>query len=220
MDSQPLPILASTIPLLWIAISIGISLIVAVIRHRCTERQQYWIDNARWVLIPYVALLVGHLSPRLMGLTEINWLNSISIGAGFIGIVAILLTLVLNRADLAQTEVMFTPASHRTTAQLVVGSATKQFHWSFLRGALWETLLRLGYASGTAAYLGIWIGGLVAVLELLLHGRNTVQRLVDITTLLLTSILFFYTRNVWLCWMLHLLIMAFLRPQHAAAAMR
>lgn len=233
MDAQTLTRLSLAIPILWIAVSLITSLAVAIIRRKWTASQQYWVDNARWVLIPYIALLSGHLSPRLMGLTEFNWLSSISIGAGFITVVAILLTLVLNNGtDLLQANQiphggqtqpdssLGTTQQGKTAAQLIVSGAAQQFHWAFLRSALWETLLRIGFTSPAAVNLGIWVGSLIAALELLLHKRNTVQRLVDLTTLLLTTILFFYTRNLWLCWVLHIMVSFLLKPQVTAAVNR
>ncbi len=47
-----------------------------------------------WVLIPYLGLLVGGLSPRLMGISNLDWLPSIGLGLGFIFVVLVLLLLV------------------------------------------------------------------------------------------------------------------------------
>lgn len=205
-------------PLIWIAISLVLSVGLGFVRYRFTAYQQYIVDSGRWVLIPYLGLLVGHLSPRLLGLTEINWLNSLSLGVGLICLTALLIVLVqTTTADPILPDTLFldppSPATSPTSfAESIVSAGAEQFQWSFLRGALWETLLRIGYSTTTSAYAGIWIGGLIAAADLLIHKRQAMQRLRTLLVLTVTSMLFFFTHNFWLCWIMHLLINAMLQP--------
>lgn len=212
MDEQFLQAVSFPTPLIWICISLFISLLCALVCRRLTQRQQYLINSTRWVLLPYFGLLLGALSPRLLGLTEINWISSLSLGTGLIGLTAVLIVLVQTttpqRTTRQQALGTKTPIS---LAESVVSAGAEQFHWSFLRGALWESLLRIGYSSTTAAYTGFWLSGLIAAVEILFHKRDAMSRLVSLLTLITTSILFFFTHNFWLCWLLHFVTTAMLQ---------
>jgi len=230
MDEPFLQMLSLPTPTNWVAISLVISLIFALIRHRLWPRQQRWIDNTRWILLPYVGLLLGQLSPSLLGLTEIDWFSSLSLGTGFICLIAFLIMLVQSSStELSQSRYSQIHQRLQRTfrqdatisslvAESIVSTGAEQFYWSFLRGALWEALLRAGYSAATAAYSSLWIGGAIAAIELLLHNRHTISRLTGLLTLVVTTILVFYTKNFWLCWILHLIVTAMLQPQRTATA--
>lgn len=203
-------------PLIWVAMSLIFSVAFRFARYRFSAHRKYILDSARWILFPYLGLLLGHLSPRLLGLTEINWLNSLSLGVGLICLTAILILLVQTTTDnpvlpntLAQST--FASTNSSSLAESIVSAGAEQFHWSFLRGAFWETLLRIGYSAATAAYAGVWIGGLIAMAELVLHKRRAMQRLHTLVVLTVTSTLFYFTHNFWLCWIMHLLVTAMLQ---------
>ena len=49
---------------------------------------------ARWLLVPYLGLISGGLSPRLLGLSNIDWLVSLSLGIGIIFVVLAALLIV------------------------------------------------------------------------------------------------------------------------------
>ena len=52
--------------------------------------QYRWL-MARWVLIPYLGLMTGSLSPQKMGLTAIDWWNSLRFGLGITFAIIVLL---------------------------------------------------------------------------------------------------------------------------------
>jgi hypothetical protein len=86
---------------------------------------------------------------------------------------------------------------------VLLWSGAGEFHWVFLRGALWEIFLSLPEPLELPGYWAIWSAALIAAVELFASRPGFVQGLVQMTTLITTSVLFFYTRNFWLCWALH-----------------
>jgi len=76
-------------------------------------------------------------------------------------------------------------------------------HWVFLRGAVWELLLALPSPPESPGYWAVWLASLLALPELVIQHRHTSQRIIAGVLLVTTAILFFYTRNFFLCWLLH-----------------
>mgnify|MGYP003385887586 CR=1 FL=1 len=56
------------------------------------------------------------------------------------------------------------------------------------------------------SYWSIWIAAALALPFSLLHQPTAYHRLVKAAILVMTSILFFYTRNFWLCWAVHAIV--------------
>ncbi len=115
-----------------------------------------WLSALRWLAVPYVGLLVGGLSPRRMGLSQIDWLAGAGWGVGMILALLGLLWLIQS-GDLnlhksratAGTIPQPGPASF-----VVLISGLQEFHWAFLRGGLWSLLRTMdGTASGLPASL-------------------------------------------------------------------
>jgi hypothetical protein len=172
-----------------------------------------------WLLIPYLGLILGGLSPRLMGFTDIDWQASLSLGAGLIvGILATLAAVRLtstgdNAAERTPEDTMIRPRRHLIE---FFKNGAEEFHWCFLRGACWELLLALPTPPEFPGYVAIWVAGALALGERLLTqvtGRLWLPKLI---LLLATTVLFFYTRNFWLCWLLHALAWLVLAPTSLA----
>lgn len=92
-------------PGLWLLFSlIAGAFIVAIDRHLPPwgRRADYvrWAKLARWVLIPYWGLLIGSLSPQLIGLTNINWPATFGLGLSVTFFVLILLIFVRSTVDM------------------------------------------------------------------------------------------------------------------------
>lgn len=189
------------------------------------------IHHGRWILIPYLALLLGGVSPRLMGLTGINWLTSFGLGLGLIAIILGLLVFVRSTTDFTVPETLTAKAnlapsnrppliappalsqvrSPLTLAPLFYAGA-EEFHWAFLRGALWESQHNVTSIVEQPAYWAIWFAALLAIPMIVRFHTTLLTRLFKVVLLLLTTILFMYTQNFWLCWMLHGLVLLLLIP--------
>ena len=100
------------------------------------------------------------------------------------------------------------PARNATVRPLIrfllpEGSA-REFHWCFLRGAVWELLLASPPAFQIPQYWALWISAALSLPGIFVHSRHSSERLTTAVILLATTTLFLYTRNFWLCWLLHL----------------
>ena len=159
---------------------------------------------ARWFFIPYLAILFGGLSPRLMGLTDIDWVAGLGTGVALIFVVLVILVMI--RATLHLDESIVEerlPTSSVSRLQQIVMAGAQEFHWTFLRAGTWELMLLapIGYAQ--PEYWSVWIASLLALPGIFAQYQRTSQRLIACVVLLTTAILFLYTRNFWLSWLLH-----------------
>lgn len=171
-----------------------------------------------WLLIPYLGLLLGGLSPRLLGLAGHDWLAGLGLGLGLIFAVVILLTLARAVTDLgAPIENEAVPEANLRLGWHAISSTLlwcgiEQFHWVFLRGGIWEMLQALPNPPELVGYWAIWCAALVILVELLLLRPGFYPLLIQLVALTTTSILFFYTRNFWLCWFLHVAVQLLITP--------
>ncbi len=175
----------------------------------------------RWLFVPGAALLAGAVSPQIMGFAGLDWQVGLTLGLGLLVGLLVLLGLV-QLAIRQQPESMPAPATRGAPLlyALLHGGA-RQFHWCFQRGAMLVVLVSLAAlpASGieTPAYWAMWAAVLIALPGLFFDPPGA-PRLFTGIALVSTAILFFYTRNFWLCWALHAGILAFagvawLRPE-------
>lgn len=183
-----------------------------------------------YLLVPFLALQRGVISPYALGLTEINWPATLSTGlvlAASVVVVTLFGWLVYRRT---------LPEGPRADAltRLVNGlrgpvtAALDQWHWAFYRAAAAAALLALSVPDLTARlggligklqddplYWGAWLGLALAGLEwaldpfgraaLRVEGeRAAVIRRAGIAVA--TTGLFVLTRNLWLCLAAHLVI--------------
>ena len=218
----------------WLLFSLITSMLLFSLKHYLPTDWQTWLTVTFWLLIPYLGLLLGGLSPRLIGLSNIDWLASLGLGSGIIFVVLLLLILVRATTESSRTDapialshqattmVMPTPSAERTalTTQLyqIVQSGAEEFHWCFLRGALWEFIQMLPTPPSLPAYWAVWTAAILITPEALLRQENGAQRLFLLLILLATTILFLYTRNFWLCWMLHTTAKFIANPHYAQRA--
>ncbi len=171
----------------------------------------------RWVQLPYIGLILGGLSPRLMGLTELDWAVGFSIGVVLLFAMLILLALMRiwlhtdqelppSRATRTGTPHSGAPIQSASSGLLLFESSAQEFHWCFLRGAVWDLLLSLPSAPESPQYWAVWIGAALALPGISIQRKPISDRLSTALILMTTSSLFLYTRNFWLCWLLHLCI--------------
>jgi len=219
-----LPELTPQTPLLWLLISIITGLLLFTGADIIPASFRRHLQMVRWVLIPYLGLLSGGLSPQLMGLTYLNWFSIVEQNA--ILILAILAAALLIRITLEVNQRRIdTPGRHQDSiyALQVIDKSKQQkstvsihwavlfliflqnsmleFHLSFLRGALWE-MLQHSALYQTLPHPFYWAIGLAALLfaiENWLHPATGTQRILALILIGGTSILFVYTVNYWLC---------------------
>lgn len=190
-------------PGFWLLLSFGSGAATLAVTRYLPRRVAVSVPIARWVLIPYLGLLAGGLSPRLMGLSDIDWVAGLGLGVGLIFALWLLLALIrmtLYRSERAPTGDL--PAEQTGWEQLIWAGAL-EFHWVFLRGAVWEMLLALPQPPESPGYWAIWLASALALPGIFVHQRQPARRVIGGLLLITTAILFFYTRNFYLCWLLH-----------------
>jgi len=199
-------------PGFWMALSLVTLPLVLIVAARLSRRHQRWLYVARWVLIPYLGLMAGGLSPRLMGLSKINWATTISLGiALFFGLMLLTIGVRLfisvnsrsvdGEDDGARSE---SQSGWAGMGLMILMSGAEEFHWSFIRGAIWELLLLWPQPlDGLPGYRAVWLATLVTLPEIWLQPLAVPQRLVKSAVLVMTAVIFFYTRNFWLAWLVH-----------------
>jgi hypothetical protein len=199
-------------PGFWLALSILALPLIYIFGRRAPMRVRPWLAAARWVFIPYAGLLAGGLSPRFLGLSKINWATTLSLGVAMLSgvlLVAGLIRLATRTTDSPPPSgaedargVHGAPWSALTLTILWIGA--EQFHWSFVRGALWELLYTLPQSSDIVpAYRAMWLATLITLPEIWLQPSDFSRCLLKSALLIVTAVAFFYTRNFWLCWIIH-----------------
>ncbi len=205
-------------PGFWLLVGILATALLGSIKEYISPRWRGLIWFAHWLLIPYLGLLMGGLSPRLLGLAALDWLEGLGLGLGLIFAVVILLTLSRALTDLGAPTTSPAEAADgsrlgwHTLSSTLLWCGIEQFHWVFLRGGIWEMLQTLPNPPELVGYWAIWCAAGVIVIELLLFRPGFFPLLIQLVALMTTSILFFYTRNFWLCWVLHVAVQLLTAP--------
>ena len=168
-------------------------------------------DTARWLLslaymtgLPYLALIAGKASPRLMGLSENDWIRSLGPG----GAMALAALALFALAWWSYRSVAPVPqAERRSLGPLsLLHAIALQIHWAFYRNA---TLLWFD-----DTYWGVWASLALVSLEAscnpdLWSSLRIPARLEtivhNVALLVVTTTLFYYTHNLWLGFAFHVL---------------
>ena len=190
-------------PGFWLLFSFAFSGLGLVAARFLPEKIVGRLRAGRWVFTPYLGLLVGGLSPRLLGLSDIDWVAGLGLGVGLIFAIWLLLSLVRATLHREETAPDTTRRSARPILNEIAWAGAQEFHWVFLRGAIWELLLSLPTQPELASYWAIWLASVLAVPGIVVQYRQTSQRIIAGLLLITTAVLFFYTRNFFLCWLLH-----------------
>jgi hypothetical protein len=203
-------------PGFWLLLSFLSTALLALIQRYIPARWRGLIWFALWLLIPYMGLLMGGLSPRLMGLAGHDWLAGLGLGLGIIFAVVILLMLARAVTDLGVPTATTADAADRigwhTLSSTLLWCGIEQFHWVFLRGGIWEMLQTLPDPPELVGYWAIWSAAVVILIELLMFRPAFFPLLIQLVALTTTSILFLYTRNFWLCWAMHAAVQLLTAP--------
>lgn len=187
-----------------------------------------WLLRVAWLAVPgYGALLLGLISPRLMGLNQVDWIGSFGSGMALAAAsIAIILAAVLSyRRALPESQPPWPSfaAAIGGSARLLAEAGALQWHWAFYRSVAIEAVLSSGGAR--PLYLGTWLGAALVVLEaaaspmvwqdLRTPGRAE-RRLLRAALLLASSALYLVSRNFWLAWAVHAVVVILLEPRVAS----
>jgi hypothetical protein len=190
-------------PGFWLLLSLISSAFLLFASWRMPAQRRHWLRMGRWFLIPYLGLVAGGLSPRLMGLTHLDWVAGLSLGVALIFAIWVLLLLIRATVQIEEAPGEAPPLWSLTLPEQIIGAGAQEFHWAFLRAATWEMLLAYPGGLEMPGYWAMWIASILALPGIFVQHNHTSQRLITAMVLITTAILFFYTRNFWLCWLLH-----------------
>ena len=207
-------------PGFWLVLTLLLGVAVLAGRSFLPPRWRTPALLAYWILLPYGALIAGAVSPRLMGLVYIDWLTTLRLG---LGLAAVLIVVALGGRLLLQRNLPAAPGDESTALATwpalglaILLSGGEEFFWCFLRGAVGEVLWMQQAAVPLPDYVAIWIAALLALPFALVAQPTWSERLVQVVVLIATSVLFFYTRNFWLCWFTHAALWLILAPAASA----
>jgi len=214
-------------PGFWLVMALLGAVVALGVRPFLPQPTRALLIPAYWVLLPYLALISGGVSPRLMGLVYIDWAVSLRIGVGLaLTLVALALGMRAVSATrsvtgTANASATLRPAQHfwRSTLLVIGVCGAEEFFWAFLRGANTELLLEQQFFVDVPVYWAIWIAAVLAIPMSLVSASGAYNRLIKVTTLVVSSIVFFYTRNFWLGWLLHTAVwLLFLQPAQSRSS--
>lgn len=174
-----------------------------------------------FVGLPYLALITGILTPRLLGLKGLEYL---ALNSPTTGKVDIQQAVILMAAEWL-TDVRVTVLAGLTGTLFLAGlwlslvrkgsgeidgffvspldTLYAALHWAFYRAIFWQITSDL--------YLGLILGTVLVITEWLMIARirqtwieDQSPLLINAFILILTGTIFFYSPNLWLLWPIHL----------------
>lgn len=189
---------------IWLALSFTLAGATILVTRLIAPELERLVRIVRWVQIPYFGLILGGLSPRLMGLTVVGWDTRYTLG--LVLLVGLLVLLVLIRIRLHTEADAFDAVAltGRSWTPSLIESCAQEFHWCFLRGAVWELLYLYVPALHSPQYWAVWIGAAISLPGIYSHPTSLSDRLLTALVLVATSSLFLVTQSFWLCCFLHL----------------
>jgi hypothetical protein len=207
-------------PGFWLLLDLLTALGFALLLAGLPPRRKNLLWSLRWLLVPFLALLAGAVSPQAMGIAGVD--REIALRLGLPLVAGLLLLLVLVRLAVRSeggSGVNPPPVAEAGTIPFaLLYTGAEQFHWCFQRAALLAIFAALPSAPVSAAYWATWAAVLLALPGLLLL-QGGWARLWNLVALTSTAILFFYTRNFWLCWALHATIVLLAGPTLVRSAL-
>ena len=210
-------------PGFWLVVSLLCMLAATAAQPFLPRAWRGFVLLAVWLGVPYLALISGGVSPRLLGLRYLDWAVTFRLGAGILLAVAVMAGIVrLVTAGLVGNTTSAGAARRGVSlAALLRGfgwSGAEELNWCFWRGALRELILVAAVPIGLPAYWAVWLAAAVNLPFALLLQPNGWQRIVKAAILAVTSVVFFYTGNFWLCWLVHSVVWIILAPAVTSGA--
>ena len=202
-------------PGFWLVISLVAAIVLLVARHYATPPWRNWLAPVYWLLIPYLALLAGAVSAAPDGHLLDRLAHHISSrGRPALGDRA---------AGVGRLDVCHAAWGTRPGAQLGerLGAATHLDRTSWGRRVVlvFPARCTVGDCLGNAAtdsfaHLLVCLGsGAHGFAPSPLHyNQATPLRLTKVAILAVTTVVFLYTRNFWLCWLIHAALAVLFTP--------
>ena len=189
---------------LWLALSFLLAGIAMGVTRAIAPDLERLVRVVRWVQIPYIGLILGGLSPRLMGLTNVDWVSGFRVGVVALAGLLVLLFLIRTWLNFDRESSSDNAPIGQFSRLSLIESSAQEFHWCFLRGAVWDLLLSLASPPLSPHYWAVWIGAAISLPGIYISTAPLSNRLMTTLVLVTTSCIFLFTRSFWLCCLLHL----------------
>jgi hypothetical protein len=197
-------------PGFWLVIALLAAVVLLVARYAVGEPWRSWRAPLYWLLLPYFAVLSGAVSPRLMGVYWIDWRTTFQVGAGLLLAIGLLAAVAWLSAVPRAEQAAPVRWSQRLT--LVAAAGAEEWFWCFLRAALWEMALGLPQFTTAPLYWSAWGAALLAAPLAMALQPSAPLRLLKLAVLAVTTVVFLFTRNFWLCWLVHATLVTLFVP--------
>ena len=188
---------------LWLVLSFMLSGTATLVTRLIAPELERTVRVVRWIQLPYLGLILGGLSPRLMGLTDIGWDSRYIVGVVLLSGLMFLLVLIRIWLHTETSQIGAIALTGRSWSPSLIESCAQEFHWCFLRGAVWDILIFLASASLSPHYWAVWIGAAISLPGIYIQPVPLSDRLLTTLVLVATSSLFLVTQSFWLCCLLH-----------------
>lgn len=199
--------------LVWVVLECLVILVWLVFQFKISIKWYAFIRLVRLAAIPYSALLLGQISPRDMGLTGYDWSSSLALGSLIMVAMLALWIGVRTTGTSASADPPEQPLLEHSNVSLwpnrgllVLLSGGVELNWSFWRASGVQILSYVPMPIQSPAYWGIVLAFLIVLPDTLRATTSHIGRILNAAILIATSVLFLFTKNFWLCWILHLLL--------------
>jgi len=165
-------------------------------------------------LPPYLALQSGLVSARAMGLAELDWIQRFGQGLAVSGA---LLLLLLAASWQYRHVTAADPAPSPRRYLLPLEAAAAQLLWALLRVTGGWFLRGRGMGALDAEVAGAWLGLILLYVAWavdpawrarLRQPASQRREIIAIALALATTVVFIVSGNLWLCWVLHMIVLA------------
>ena len=123
---------------LWLTLSFLLAGTSTFLTRLVAPELERFVRIVRWVQVPYFGLILGGLSPRLMGLTLLGWDSRYTLGLIVLVCLLVLLVLIRIRLHTEPDQIDGISLTGQTLSPSLIESCAQEFHWCFLRGAVWN----------------------------------------------------------------------------------
>jgi len=196
-------------PGFWLLVDLLLSIALLVLMPVAKWQRPGLAQGMYWLIVPFLAMLPGAVSPQALGMTGVDWTAALKSGLPLSVALVLLLATVRLTADATHADRLSGMAhategrnGSGTVAFALLSAGAQQLHWCFQRSALMAVFAVTFPVSGSSTYWATWASMLFAVPALLLLESGW-ARLWNVVALVATAILFLHAGNFWLCWAVH-----------------
>ncbi len=189
---------------IWLVLSFILAGAATLVTRLVSPDLERLVRIVRWVQVPYFGLILGGLSPRLMGLTLLGWDSRYTFGLVVLACLLVLLVLIRIRLHTEPEQFDGISLTGESLSPSLIESCAQEFHWCFLRGAVWELLYISLSTSLSPQYWAVWVAAAISLPGIYIQPAPLSERLLTALVLAATSSLFLVTQSFWLCCFLHM----------------